>query len=95
VSFDEESQKPLFVNEAAVLECMKMLKGRDAENDFIADDKFVAYYEKETNKKNPSQKDINNFIRKLTIQCATYKPESNEISEFYLDGDKIRKHADS
>lgn len=95
LSFDEETQKPLFVNESAVMECLKMLKGEDSESDFVVDEKFLKYYEKETNKKNPTQEDINNFIKSLTIQCAKHEPSSNEASEFYLDGNKIRKNADS
>tara|TARA_B100000959_G_C14805211_1_gene551416 strand:+ start:568 stop:873 length:306 start_codon:yes stop_codon:yes gene_type:complete len=95
LSFDKESQKPLFVNESAVMECLKMLKGEASESDFLVDEGFLKYYERETDKKDPTQEEINGFVKSLIVQCAKHEPNINEASEFYLDGDKIRKNADS
>ena len=95
VSFDEDLQKPKFLNNLAVLECLKIMIGQDSKIDFVADDKFIKYYEKVKSKKDPSQKEINDFMKELVIQCAKHKVDPSEPSEFYLDGDRIKHNGNS
>jgi hypothetical protein len=91
VSFDKATNKPLFVNGEAVAQCLGIMNGRTPRMDFSADKEFIKYMEETTSKKNPTQKEINAFVLGLVRECSKYKPSHEELSNFYLDGNKVRR----